>query len=198
MFKYIILLLVLLNPIVTFIYLQPVIRKMSHKDLMRVLLRGSLAALLVFWLFSLGGNVFFKDILQVRFDSFRIFGGIIIAYFAFAMIAQGRDSLITYDKDHANVASQIAMPLMIGAGTISVSIIIGNKFSLVVSTFILLAVMAINYLIIALLTVFRSSILNYFKKDFDKYMEAALRLFAFFAGAIGIDMIASGIQNLWR
>lgn len=196
MFKYIISFLVLINPIVMFIYLQPVIRRMPHKDLRRVVAQGSYVALIVFWLFSLVGNAFFKDILQVRFESFRVFGGLIIAYFAFAMIAQGRTSLITYDKDHSSIANQVAMPLLIGAGTISLSIIIGQKYNPVTSAFILAIVMLINYLAIALLIAFRNSIVRYFRKDFDSYMEAILRLFAFFAGAIGVDMIITGLHNM--
>lgn len=180
-----------------FIYLQPVMRRMPHKDLRHIVAQGSYVAFVVFWIFSVVGNAFFKDILQIRFESFRVFGGLIIAYFAFAMIAQGRTSLITYDKDHSGIANQVAMPLLIGAGTISLSIIIGNNYNPIGSAFILAIVMLINYLAIVLLIAFRSSIIRYFRKDFDSYMEAILRLFAFFAGAIGIDMIVTGIQRLW-
>jgi len=197
MSKYIISFLVLVNPIVTFIYLQPVIRRMPHKALLRVIAQGSFVAFIVFCIFSFVGNSFFKDVLQVRFDSFRVFGGLVITYFAFAMIAQGRTSLITYEEDHASIANQIAMPLLIGAGTISLSIIIGNRYNPVMSTLILAVVMTINYLALLLLIMFRNSIIRYFRKDFDNYMEAFLRLFAFFAGAIGVDMIVTGIHNLW-
>lgn len=197
MFKYIISFLVLINPIVTFIYLQPVIRRLEHQNLRAVIAQGSYVAFIVFWIFSLFGNAFFKDVLQIHFDSFRIFGGLIIAYFAFAMIAQGRTSLITYDEDHSSIANQVAMPLLIGAGTISLSIIIGQRYNPLMSAIILAIVLLVNYLAIILLIAFRTSILNYFKKDFDNYMEAILRLFAFFAGAIGIDMIVTGIQHLW-
>ena len=198
MVQYIISFLVLINPIVTFIYLQPIIKRMALKDLIRVIAHGSLVAFVVFLIFSILGDAFFKDVLQIRFDSFRVFGGLIITYFSFAMIAQGRTSLITYDEDHASIANQIAMPLLIGAGTISLSIIIGNRYHPVMSIFIIGTVMLINFIALALLTVFRNSMIRYFSKDFDNYMEAILRLFAFFAGAIGIDMLVTGIQNLWR
>lgn len=195
--KYIISFLVLVNPIVTFIYLQPVARRMSsHKELRSVIVRGSAVAFVVFFLFALIGNTFFNDVLQIRFDSFRVFGGLIIAYFAFAMIAQGRTSLITYDENHASVANQIAMPLLIGAGTISLSIIIGNNYNPAISALILAAIMFINYLALVMLMTFREKIVRYFDKDFDNYMEAILRLFAFFAGAIGVDMIVTGLNNL--
>lgn len=197
MFKYIISFLVLINPIVTFIYLQPVIKRMKKKDLRRVIASGSLVALIVFCVFALVGNVFFKEVLQVRFDSFRIFGGLIITYYAFAMIAQGRTSLITYDDDHSRLANQIAMPILIGVGTIALSIVIGNKFSPAGSFFVIGVALLINYVTLVMLTMFRDNMVRYFKKDFDTYMEGLLRLFAFFAGAIGIEMIVNGITNIW-
>jgi len=195
-FQYIVSFLVLINPIVTFIYLQPVIKRMPYRELLRVIAQGSLVALVIFFIFSVIGNSFFKDVLQVKFESFRVFGGLVIAYLAFAMIVQGRTSLITYEDDHASIANQIAMPLLIGAGTISLSIIIGNNYNPMGSAFILSIVMLINFLALALLTAFQNNIKRYFSKDFDNYMEAALRLFAFFAGAIGINMLVTGIQNL--
>ena len=196
MLRYIIFFLVLLNPIITFIYLQPIIQRMSARNMLSLLLKGSLIAFVVFWIFSTFGNVLFKEVLQINFESFRIFGGVIIGYFSFAIIAHSRESLIEYHEDHDSIVNQIAMPLMIGAGTISVSILIGNRYDIVMSTIILAIILAINFVVIALLLIFRRGILNYFKKDFDKFMNAFLKLFAFFAGAIGIDMIVKGITNL--
>jgi hypothetical protein len=37
-----------------------------------------------------------------------------------------------------------------------------------------------------------------FEKAFDKNMDMALRLIAFFAGAIGLNMMVVGIQNIWK
>src|SRR4051812_27692317 len=104
-----------------FIFLQPVIRKLSLREMMVVLAKASFVAFCIFVLFAIGGDVFFQKILQIQFDSFRIFGGLVITYLSFVMIVQGKKSFIAYNEDHAVISSEIVMPLMVGAGTISLS-----------------------------------------------------------------------------
>jgi multiple antibiotic resistance protein len=189
--------LVLLNPIAMFIFLQPVIRKLSTRDLMFVLAKASFVAFVIFSLFALSGDVFFEKILQVQFNSFRIFGGMIITYLAFVMIVQGKKSFITYNEDHSIISSEIVMPLMVGAGTISLSVLMGNSFGKIDTIIALAFVIAITYMLIVALTLIRKGAVKRFEKGFDKNMDMALRLIAFFAGTIGLDMILAGLKNMW-
>lgn len=56
----------------------------------------------------------------------------------------------------------------------------------------------ITFLILITLTFFRSLIdKKKFKIAFDKNMAIMLRINGFFVGAIGIDMVLSGIQSLF-
>lgn len=189
--------LVLLNPIAMFIFLQPVIRRLSPKELMLVLAKASLAALAIFVFFALVGDIFFQKILQVQFDSFRIFGGLIITYLSFVMIVQGKRSFIMYNEDHSVISSEIVMPLMVGAGTISLSVLMGKSFGKTETVVALTLVIAITYTLIAGLTLLRHGIVKQFEKAFDKNMDMALRLIAFFAGTIGLNMVVVGIQHIW-
>ena len=198
MFEAIIAFLVLLNPFAMFIFLQPVIRKTSSRELMLVLAKSSVVAFAIFVLFALSGDVFFEKVLQVQFDSFRIFGGLVITYLSFVMIVNGKKSFITYNEDHSIISSEIVMPLMVGAGTISLSVIMGNSFGKIDTIIALALVIAITYALIVALTLFRQKVVNQFEKAFDKNMDMALRLIAFFAGTIGLDMILVGFQNMWR
>jgi multiple antibiotic resistance protein len=188
---------VLLNPFAMFIFLQPVIRRLSIKELMRVLAKSSLVAFLIFSLFALGGDVFFQKILQVQFDSFRIFGGIVIMYLSFVMIVQGKKSFILYNDDHSIISSEIVMPLMVGAGTIALSVLMGKSFGKIDTIVALGFVMMISFWLIITLAVLRQRAVNQFEKAFDKNMDMALRLIAFFSGTIGLNMIIVGIRNIW-
>jgi multiple antibiotic resistance protein len=190
--------LVLLNPFAMFIFLQPVIRKLSTRELMVVLAKASLVAFVIFVLFALSGDIFFQKILQVRFDSFRIFGGMVITYLSFVMIVHSKKSFITYHEDHSAISSEIVMPLMVGAGTISQSVLMGSSFGKINTAMALVAVVAITYLFIVILTLLRKRAILQFEKAFDKNMDMALRLIAFFAGTIGLDMILKGLQNTWK
>jgi multiple antibiotic resistance protein len=196
MIEAIIAFLVLLNPLAMFLFLQPVIRKLSVRELMVVLFRASLVALAIFVTFALGGDIFFQKILQVQFSSFRVFGGLVITYLAFIMIVQGRKSLISYNSDHSLISSQIVMPLMVGAGTISLSVVMGKTFGRVHTVIALVAVMVITFVLVLLLALIRKGIVSRVtNNNFDKSMDMALRLIAFFAGTIGLDMIRAGIEQ---
>ena len=60
-------------------------------------------------------------------ESFRIFGGVVLLSFGFLYIVKGDTALISIKEDLDDLASEIALPFMVGAATISLSIIIGNS-----------------------------------------------------------------------
>ena len=59
------------------IYLLPMIRSLGFAQFSKVLIQGALISSVVFLLFAYGGEAVFNRYLQVRFESFQIFGGII-------------------------------------------------------------------------------------------------------------------------
>jgi multiple antibiotic resistance protein len=189
--------LVLLNPFALFIYLQPVMRELSAKDFNKVLFKASLISFVIFVLFVITGDFIFKEIFQINFEAFRIFGGIIIFALAYFYIVQGKKSLITMKEDLDDLASEIALPFMVGAGTISLCILMSHKFSTLKGILILSIIMVLNYIVIFLLIKIRNLFSARLKVAFDKNMELALRLNGLFVGAIGVHMIIVGIKNLY-
>jgi len=67
-------------------------------------------------------------IFQIDFESFRLFGGIVIFSMACMFIVGGRESFIHMRESLDDMASQLALPFMVGAGSVSVSILIGNAY----------------------------------------------------------------------
>jgi multiple antibiotic resistance protein len=193
----IIVFLVLLNPFALFIYLQPVMRELSEKDFHKVLLKASLISFVIFTLFVMAGDIIFQRVLQINFEAFRIFGGIIIFTLAFLYIVQGKKSLITMKENLDDLASEIALPFMVGAGTISLCIVMSHKFSVPKGILILGIIMVLHYIIIFLLIKIRNLFSQKFRVAFDKNMEIALRLNGLFVGAIGINMIIVGIDTVY-
>jgi multiple antibiotic resistance protein len=189
--------IVLLNPFALFIYLQPVMRDLSERDFHRVLLKATLISFGIFGFFVLAGDFIFKEILQINFESFRIFGGIIIFTFAFLYIVQGKKSLISMKEDLDDLAADIALPFMVGAGTISLCIVMSYRFSLYKGMFMLSIIMVLHYIVIFFLIKMRNAFPPKFKVAFDKNMEIALRLNGLFVGAIGLNMIVVGLNNLY-
>jgi len=162
--------LVLLNPFALFIYLRNVMDELSRKDFLIVLLNSSLMSLTIF---------------------------IIFATFALSFIVQGKRSFITLKGSLDDLASEIALPFMVGAATVSLSVIIGEALSGPNTVFILSASIVINYFTIWMLMKVRYDFLK--KKSrlaFDKSLIILLRLNGFFVGAIGVDMIFKALNNM--
>lgn len=190
--------LIMLNPFALFLYLEPVRNDLNHKDFIKVIIKATIISFLICLLFFYLGDILFQNIFQIDFESFRIFGGIIIFAFAYHFIVKGQKALILMKEDLDDLASEIALPFMVGAGTISLSILLSQKQSYPLGTLTLVIIFALNFLILFMLVKFRKSIDGKkIKIAFDKNMEVLLRLNGFFIGAIGIDMMLTGIKSLF-
>jgi len=190
--------LVMVNPFALFLYLDPVRKDLSLRSFNILLLKASLISLIISLVFFFSGTLFFEKVFNINFESFRIFGGIIIFSYAYFYIVKGQKALIIMKEDLDDLASEIALPFMVGAGSISLSILLSQKTSWTMGSITLVIIYALNFVIIFLLNQFRNSIeKRKFKTAFDKNLEVLLRLNGFFIGAIGINMMLTGIQNMF-
>ncbi len=188
--------LVMLNPFALFLYLEPIRKDLKSKDFIKVISKATLISFFVCLLFFYLGDFIFQKFFQISFESFRIFGGIIIFSFAYHFIIKGQKALIVMKEDLDNLASEIALPFMVGAGTISLSVLLSQNMDALLGTITLILIFSINFITLMSLTIFRSAISKKkIKIAFDKNMEILLRLNGFFIGAIGINMMITGIIN---
>ncbi|HKL24501.1 MAG TPA: MarC family protein [Candidatus Nanoarchaeia archaeon] len=198
MIKSLVALLVMLNPFALFIYLNPVMEDLRHKDFLRVLWKASLISLGAFLVFLYAGDFIIEEIFQISFESFKIFGGVVIFSFAYMFIVKGQKALIAMKGSLDDVASEIALPFMVGAGTLSIVIFMAHKLSLYQATIGLPLVLIANALIIIFLKYIKDGLeKRRMKVAFDKNMEILLRINGFFIGAIGVDMIIEGVRGLF-
>ena len=121
------LLLLLINPFLVIVYLLDVMQKLDQRQFSRVLIRAGLIAGMVFCVFSLMGDILFSRIIQVEFGSFQIFGGIIFLLIGLQFFYHGPSAIEILRGESEHLAGAIAMPVLIGPGTISASVIIGKK-----------------------------------------------------------------------
>ncbi|MFH1127237.1 MAG: MarC family protein [archaeon] len=190
--------LAMLNPFALFLYLEPLMEQMSHRDFMKLLLKSTLTSYFILFLFLITGDIIFQKILQINFESFRIFGGIIIFSFAYLYIVKGQKAIVQMKGNLDELATEIAFPFMIGAGSISLTIVMGQKLTTTDGTISLAIILFVNYAIIIALKLSRDNIAKKRLKDaFDKSMGIILRLNGFFIGAIGVDMMVTGIRNVF-
>ena len=67
----------------------------------------------------------FSKYLNVRFEAFQIFGGLIFLVIGYRYVFQGADTIGEMRGAPEHLAGTIAMPFMIGPGTISAAVVTG-------------------------------------------------------------------------
>jgi multiple antibiotic resistance protein len=172
--------------------------ELDNISFIKVLIKATWISFLIYIFFLFSGQFIFENIFNIDFEAFRIFGGIVIFSFAYLFIVNGKKAFIQMKTKLDDLASEIALPFMVGAGTISLTILLSYNFSKKIGVLLLIIILAINFLIIMFLKSLKDNIAkNRFKIAFDKNMDILLRLMGFFVGAIGINMIITGITNFF-
>lgn len=187
--------LILLNPFALFIYMVPLYKEQKLGTFFKVLASACFIAFIIYTSFAVFGQGIFQA-LKVDFEAFRIFGGIVLVSFALSFILQGKKSMITTRGEIGSLASEVALPFIVGAGTITQSILIGEAFRSVKGVFIIAIVMIVTFIIVSSLMIARDKIPGKYTVAFDKNAEILLRINGFIVGAYGVDLIVIGVSNL--
>jgi multiple antibiotic resistance protein len=188
--------MVLFNPFLMSIYLLDLIQDLDHRSFFRVLARAALISASVFMLFAWGGEAIFTNLLQVRFAAFLVFGGIVIFLIALQMMFTGSNAIRNMrGGDPEHIAGSIAMPFMIGPGTISASVVAGKALSLwQAASVIILALLLTVAMLVALKQAFDTiKVRN--AKLLERYIDITGRAAALLTGSIGVQMIMQGVHQ---
>ena len=190
------LLLLLLNPFLLIVYLTDVVRSLERRQFRRVLLRAGLIAGTVFCTFAIVGDAVFADLMQVEFASFQIFGGIVVLLIGIQFVFKGPAAIELLRGKSEHLSGAIAMPVLIGPGTISASIVIGRRLDpLLASAAVITAVVACLVTMVLLKTV-HDFVRQRNEALVERYIEIAGRITALYIGTVAVDMIAQGLRAL--
>lgn len=189
------LLFILLNPFLMVVYLLDVFEKLPPETFRRVLLRAGLISFLVFSLFALLGDFLFRDVLQAQFASFQVFGGIIFLLIGLQFLFQGNSAIAALRGESQHIAGAIAMPVMIGPGTIGASIIIGKRLPQFISVLAVGAAVLTSVLVVILLKYLHDYVRGRNEKLVDRYIEIIGRAMALVVGTFAVEMIMRGLQG---
>jgi small neutral amino acid transporter SnatA (MarC family) len=189
------LMLVLLNPFLVIIYLVDMVEKLSLKDFTRVLVRGSLIATAVFCSFAILGDVIFSSIIQAQFASFQIFGGVIFLIIGLQFVFHGPKAIVALRGESKGLAAAIAMPVLIGPGTISASVVIGKRHEALYACATIIAAVFISVAIMLILKAVHDFVRPRNEPVIRRYIEIAGRIMALYVGTIAVEMIMLGIRT---
>jgi multiple antibiotic resistance protein len=189
--------LVLFNPFLMSIYLLDLIQDLDRPTFFRVLVRASMISGVVFVLFAWGGEAIFTDVLQVEFASFLIFGGLVIFLIAMQMLFVGSDAIKRMRGGNPeHISGSIAMPFMIGPGTISASVLAGSTLSLPMAATNIVLSLSLAVIMLMLLK-YAFDIIKVRNADLlERYIDITGRAGALLTGTIGIQMILQGMRQV--
>jgi multiple antibiotic resistance protein len=189
------LLLVLLNPFLVIVYLIDVVQKMEQAQFRRVLVRAGIISSAVFCAFAILGDAIFDNIMQAQFASFQIFGGIVFLMIGTQFVFRGPTAIEILRGESEFIAGAIAMPVLIGPGTISASVVIGKRLEPLYACSAVLFSVIICLFTIALLKSLHDFVRPRREALIQRYIEIAGRITALVVGTIAVDMIMQGIQT---
>ena len=133
----------------------------------------------------------------MRFASFLIFGGIVFIVIGLRFIQVGPEALSELHGRPEHIAGSIAMPFMIGPGTVSASVLTGARLPItwaISSIGAAMVVMVAGLLAIKWLhgvVKERNAVLV------ERYVDIIGRASALLIGTIAVDMVITGIELWW-
>lgn len=189
------LLLLLLNPFLVIVYLVDVMQKLEWTQFRGVMIRAGLLAGIAFSAFAVLGDRVFSDVMQADFASFQIFGGIVFLAIGLQFVFRGSAAIEGLRGESAHVAGTIAMPLLIGPGTISASVVIGQRHDPITACGAIWLAVALSIAIMIVLKRIHDWVRPRNEPLIARYIEVAGRITALVVGTISVQMIMQGIRT---
>jgi small neutral amino acid transporter SnatA (MarC family) len=187
------LLFALLNPFLMSIYLLDLITDLGRGVFVRVLVRGALISAVVFSIFAWGGDAIFSEYLKVRFASFQVFGGVIFLLIGIRFVFSGAEAMRGVRGQPEHLAGSVAMPFMIGPGTVSASVVLGAQLPVLDAVLIICLVLALSVLLVIAIKLAHDYVKDVNARLIDRYVEVVGRISALLIGTIAVEMLFEGL-----
>lgn len=187
------LLFALLNPFLMSIYLLDLITDLGRGVFVRVLTRGALISAVVFSIFAWGGDAIFSEYLKVRFASFQVFGGVIFLLIGIRFVFSGADAMRGVRGQPEHLAGSVAMPFMIGPGTVSASVVLGARLPVLDAVLIICLVLALTVVLVTVIKLAHDYAKDVNARLIDRYVEVVGRISALLIGTIAVEMLFEGL-----
>lgn len=187
------LLFALLNPFLMSIYLLDLITDLGRGVFVRVLARGALISAVVFSIFAWGGDAIFSEYLKVRFASFQVFGGVIFLMIGIRFVFSGAEAMRGVRGQPEHLAGSVAMPFMIGPGTVSASVVLGARLPVLDAVLIICLVLALTVVLVTAIKLAHDYVKDVNARLIDRYVEVVGRISALLIGTIAVEMLFEGL-----
>ena len=186
--------------------LIPIFAGITHglkkNEIKRIYLRATIISFIILFFFSLLGQSLL-NVMGININSFKIIGGLFLIFIAFEMVFEKRDerrqNLADSAIDEASAISlatfPLAIPLIAGPGSITITMLIAEKSGPA------LVSKMINFLPV-MLSVILAGICMWLSSKLVEIISISLlgviqRVFGLLLGALAIEYVISGIKNIF-
>jgi multiple antibiotic resistance protein len=184
----------LLNPFLLSIYLLDLIEQLDRATFLRALVRGMMISFAVFSVFAVAGDAIFSRVLQVQFAAFLIFGGVVFLIIAIRYVMVGSQAIRDLRGSAEHLSGSIAMPFLIGPGTVSASVLAGSRQSAPFAILSIALALAVAIAAVLLLKLLHDHVRKRQERLVERYVDIVGRISALVIGTIAVDMILRGID----
>ncbi len=184
--------------------LIPIFAGITHglkkNEIKRIYLRATIISFIILFFFSLLGQSLL-NVMGININSFKIIGGLFLIFIAFEMVFEKRDerrqNLADSAIDEASAISlatfPLAIPLIAGPGSITITMLIAEKSGPVLTSKI------INFLPV-MFSVILAGICMWLSSKLVEIISISLlgviqRVFGLLLGALAIEYVISGIKS---
>jgi multiple antibiotic resistance protein len=188
--------LAILNPFALCLYLGEIIEELHWREFSVVMLRACAISLVAFAIFVFTGERFL-GFLGVRMEAARVFGGVIFFVVGYKSATTGYKATAFLRGGVQELPSAIAMPFMIGAGTITQSILMSRKHGDAAAVLAIAIAIAVTLLVVVIFKLLRDRMRARNEALFERYVNLLARANGLVIGAISAEMIIAGIHTIW-
>ncbi len=190
--------LAILNPFALCLYLLAIMAELDVRQFTRVLVGACLIAWASFAVCAVAGEPVLVGGLGVRPEALRIFGGIIFFIVAYNYVVRGYKAAEVLRGSMEELPSAIALPFMIGAGTITQSMLIGKRHTHLAAIGLLALGIAVTFVVVLGFKLIRDRMTGPRERLFERYVNILARANGLIIGAISTEMVVGGIHDLWQ
>ena len=185
--------LMLLNPFLIVIYLTDIMKSSSNALFANIMMMAGIISVIIFSIFALLGEFIFERLLQADIASFQIFGGIVFLIISLKFMFFGEVAISDLRAESKSISSSIAMPRLVGPGTIGVSIVAGKKLMPQLAMLSIIVSVGISTAIIIFLKILFDFLSAKKEGIIEKYVEISGKVGALIIGTYAVDMIFQGV-----
>lgn len=187
----------ILNPFALCLYVGQIIDDVGLRAFCMVLLRACMLSMVVFLLFGYTGEFVLSNVLQIQPEAMRVFGGIIFLIAGYNYVMKGYRAAVMLRGSLEELPSAIALPYMIGAGTITQAILVGKHNPHWATAAILVGGVIFSFVVMMSFGLIRETMKGPRERVFERYVNTLARLNGLVIGALSVQMIVRGLHGLW-